>query len=235
MLDVADPKDRFSVVEYVKQADAAIGDILARNKLPIICGGTGFYIEALVDGKILPEVGANEELRRELSVFSTEELMTKLNERDPLRAADIDPKNKRRIIRALEIAETLGKVPPVESDPKYDPVFIGLSLDREVFIGKINTRLLSRIHSGMIDEAKKLNAEGLTFERMEELGLEYRYLAQFLQGEIREDELINELLNKIWQYSKRQMTWFKRDNRITWFEPKDREAIKEYVAVKLGL
>jgi tRNA dimethylallyltransferase len=249
LLDIADPHERFSVVEFVVLTEQAIVDISSRGKLPIICGGTGFYIQALVDGISLPEVPANEELRTELEAKELPELAQKLESLDPRRAADMqangDIKNKRRIIRALEIIAELGEVPPLSNttivnysgvNSIYDPLFIGLMLPPEQLREKIRTRLLSRMEAGMIEEVQSLHQAppigiDLSWKRMDELGLEYRYVAQHLQGQLTLEEMIEKLGTEIWHYAKRQMTWFKRDARIQWFAPdtKDRELIMERV------
>ena len=129
-------------------------------------------------------------------------------------------KNPRRIIRAIEIAQALGSVPLItKAKPLYNSLFIGLTLPPETLKKKIAIRLFARIGRGMIAEAKKLHARGLSWKRMEELGLEYRYLALHLQGKISKPEMIAKLQTEIWRYAKRQMTWFRRDKRIQWFHP----------------
>jgi tRNA dimethylallyltransferase len=217
LLDVADPKDTFTVVEYVELARKAIEEIISRGKTPILVGGTGFYIHALIDGITLPEVPPNEELREELKNKSSEELFSTLQKLDPKRAESIDPKNSRRLIRAIEISTELGEVPAVKSNPLPYPVkWIGTEVKPETLKGRIHVRLMKRLNNGMIEEAQKLHQEGLAYGRMEELGLEYRYLAYYLQGKMTLDEMIAKLETEIWRYSRRQLTWFKRDLRIEW-------------------
>ncbi|MCE9644060.1 tRNA (adenosine(37)-N6)-dimethylallyltransferase MiaA [Candidatus Parcubacteria bacterium] len=218
LLDVADPKERFSVSDFQKLGKKAIEDILSRGKLPIICGGTGLYVDTLLNNTVLPEVPPNKELREELEKLPVEELFQRLEALDPKRAADIDRHNPMRLIRAVEIAEALGKVPKVETSEEYDVLKIGLLPPDEVLKEKISRRIKERLEQGMLVEAEKLHAEGLSYERMEELGLEYRYMARLLQGKITREEFEKELLNEIWQYTKRQKTWFKRNKEIRWFE-----------------
>ncbi len=223
ILDVANPKDKFSVVKYVELAEKAIADIHARGKLPIICGGTGFYIQALIDGTILPDVPPNDKLRLELSNKSADELLKILQGLDPERAEKIDKKNIRRIIRAIEIATVLGKVPTLTNiEPRYETFWIGLNMGSTKLKGRIRERLEKRLKEGMIDEVKRLHTEGLSWERMDELGLEYRYIALYLQNKITLEEMEDQLRNEIWHYAKRQMTWFKKDNRIQWIDAGDR-------------
>lgn len=218
LLDVANPKRKFSVSDYKKKAEKAIKEILKKNKLPIIVGGTGFYIQALVDNIVLPEVPPNPNLRKELSKKPAEELFKILKKLDPKRAGNIDPKNPHRLIRAIEISKKLGYV-PISYKLKaksYNPTFIGLDLPDKKLKEKIKKRLEQRIKIGMIDESKKLHKNGLSYKRMRELGLEYRFLADFLERKISKDEMKRLLETAIWQYTKRQRTWFKRDKRIKW-------------------
>ncbi len=220
ILDVADPKKRFSVAEYKKLAEQALSEIYSRNRVPVICGGTGFYIEAVIDGVELPSAPPNPDLRMELNGKSAEELMIMLETIDPDRAHEIDPNNKRRVIRAIEIAQMLGKVPRIsKKESVYDLIMIGLNAPVPELRKRISDRLHRRIKQGMIEEAKYLYAGGLSYEKMEELGLEYRYLAKYLKGELDLEHMIQKLNTEIWRYSRRQMTWFKRDSRVTWFSP----------------
>jgi len=219
LLDVADPKKVFSVTDYVELADKAIVEIHNRGKTPIIVGGTGFYIQALVDGLILPEVPPNTELRKDLTKKSLSELQEILKKLDEKRYITIDKNNPHRLIRAIEIATTLGEVPKLQKNSKYDPTFIGIEISMDELRKKIHARLISRIEAGMIDEVKKLHKEGLSWKRMEQLGLEYRYLSRFLQNKITKEKMLTELETAICQYAKRQMTWFKRDKRIKWLNP----------------
>lgn len=220
LLDVASPKKVFSVSDFKKLADKKIEYIIARGKTPIICGGTGFYIDAVVDGIVLPEVPPNKKLRSVLEKKSAEKLLEMLKKIDKNRAKNIDPKNKVRLIRAIEIAKALGKVPKVKSNKKYEVVKIGLTIPDQVLKEKIKTRLLARIKKGMLREIKKLHDGGVSWKRMEMLGLEYRYGALYLQGKITKQEMIEKLNTEIWHYSKRQKTWFKRDKNTIWIDPR---------------
>lgn len=229
MLDVVSPKKTFTVTEWKKLAEERVEKILKRHKLPIICGGTGFYIQALVDGLILPEVPPDKKLRKELEKKSLEELIKILKTLDPERLSNIDTKNKVRLVRAIEVAKALGKVPEVKSEKKYESLKIGLTLPDNVLHKKISTRLLARIKKGMIEEAQKLNKRGLSFKRMRELGLEYRYLADYLDKRLSKTEMIQKLETEIWHYAKRQITWFKRDKKIKWFVPRQNKEIAKEI------
>jgi tRNA dimethylallyltransferase len=186
-------------------------DILARGKTPIICGGTGQYIDALIYDTQIPAVGPNKKLREELEALPTEELTLKLQTSDPQRFESIDIHNRVRLIRALEIVSVIGKVPPQDIPTlRYDTTFYLMNPTRELIRERIAKRLLTRVDEGMLDEGKKLLAEGVSHERLEKLGLEYRYMARYLRGDISYDEFITELTTKICQYAKRQQTWNKK-------------------------
>ena len=252
-LDIIEPQKRFSVMDWKKSAELAIADIYSRGKLPIICGGTGFYISALIDDLNFPDVEIDLAEQKSMEKKPVEELLAELQSLDLKRAKDMenggDSKNARRLARAVLIARELGSVPKLnkssnigdtghkggndaggENLAKYEPLIVGLIVPDEVLKERIHARLIKRLHNGMIEEAQKL---GLSYERMDELGLEYRYLAKFLQGELTRQQLIEVLSIKIWQYARRQKTWFKRDKRIEWFAPADIEKIEALIKEKI--
>ena len=233
LLDVASPKKVFSVSDYKKLTDKKIKEIIKRGKVPILCGGTGFYIDAVVNGTILPEVAPNAKLRAMLAKKSVVELFKMLKKLDPSRAKNIDSKNPVRLIRAIEIAKALGKVPKVKSGTEYDALKIGLTLPDEVLKKRIYARLLARIKKGMLKEIENLHKSGVSWKRMNELGLEYRYGAMYLQGKITKKEMIEKLNTESWQYAKRQKTWFKRDKDTVWIDPrKNKEKLEIFRTVK---
>lgn len=225
LLSVVPADTIFTVSEYRDMASGAINGILERNKLPIVCGGTGFYIQALVDGIMLPDVPPNKELREALEPFSTNALFEKLLLLDPDFASIVDKQNPHRLIRAIEIASALGRVPALLRNSIYDPCFIGITTDLYTLRDRIHARLILRIEMGMVNEARQLHVSGLPYERMETLGLEYRYLARHLEGKLTLEDMTRELEGEIMHYAKRQLTWFKRDDRIHWFEKDDTDAI----------
>lgn len=220
LLDVVSPKKIFSVDEYKKLADKKIKEIISHGKVPIICGGTGFYIDAIVYGIEFPTVKPNIKLRKKLEKLTNEALLKYLIKLDKSRAKNIDIKNKVRLIRAIEIVKVLGKVPKIKNKVRYDTIKIGLTLPDEILKEKIKTRLAARIKKGMLREIKKLHDEGVSWKRMNELGLEYRYGALYLQGKITKQEMIEKLNTEIWHYAKRQKTWFKRDKNTIWVDPR---------------
>lgn len=214
LLDVAHPQNVFSVEEFVEQGKQAIDKILEKGKLPIICGGTGFYIDALIYDIQFPQVPPNKTFRKELELYSLEELQNKLQELDPERYSSIDIKNPVRLVRAIEIAEALGTVPKLERNSIYDIEWMYLDFPDEILKERISKRLITRLEQGMLEEAKNLHASGLSFDRMKQLGLEYRYQAMHLLGEISYEEMIKLLNTKIWQFVKRQRTWFRKYRKL---------------------
>ncbi len=230
LLDVADPKEVYTAANFALDATSAILRIQNRGRLPIIAGGSTFYIELLRGKSQSAPVPPNEAFRKELEQFSNEELFAKLKAADERRASEIDPDNRRRLERALEIIDTLGSVPePRETESLYDWLMIGVDVEKEKLHENIHTRLIERIEAGMIEEAKKLFQEGVTYERMDNLGLEYRYLAKYLQGELSKETLIEQIELKNRQFAKRQMTWLKRDKDIEWFKPENRLPIEKHI------
>ncbi len=209
LLDVASPKRVFSVARYKQLGERAIDQILKKNKIPIIVGGTGFYIDVLL-GLDLPEVPPNKILRKELEKKSTEELFTLLKKKDKARALTIDKDNKVRLIRALEIIETLGTVPKQKKILKYTVEYTYLDFPDEVLKERIHIRLVKRMRQGMLKEVQNLHNAGLSWKRLEALGLEYRYLALYLQKKLTKQQMLAELEMAIWHYAKRQRTWFKK-------------------------
>jgi len=222
LLDVADPKNSFTVAEYKDLALKRIKEIQKRDKLPFLVGGTGFYIQAIVDGIVFPRVEPDWELREKLEKIDKEQLFKKLKDLDPRRAQNIDKNNKRRLIRALEINIKTGKpVPPLSKDqPDFDVLEIGIKRKKEELKERIEERLYKRLKQGMIEEVEKLHKNGLSYKRLEELGLEYEYIAKYLQEKLEKEEMIKKLQKEIEHFAKRQMTWFKKDDRIHWLNKK---------------
>lgn len=250
LLDVAFPRRVFTAHEYAERARAAVSLIAERGKLPIICGGTAFYIDALLGDMPLAHVPPNQKLRKELEQKTTEALFAKLKKLDRKRTEKIDAENRRRLIRAIEIAETLGKVKsgnvlytddrPVymtsagQKERSYDALKIGLRLPNEELRKRIKKRLAARMKKGMVAEVLRLHEKGLSWERMESLGLEYRFLARYLQKKITHDEMLARLETEIWHYAKRQMTWWKRDKTIRWYAPDEYSANVQMITDFLG-
>ena len=216
LLDVADPKKDFNVIHFKNLAEEAIKTITARRKIPILVGGTGFWIDTVVKNTAFPEVPPNPQLRKKLEKKTTHELFQILIKLDPKRAAIIDSKNSRRLIRAIEIAKTLGAIPALTAQPPYRTLWIGINTPNSVLQQKIKKRLASRIQNGMIKEAQQLHKNGLSWKRFRELGLEYRFCADLLTKKISHEKFSEQLYYAIIHYAKRQRTWFKKNKAIHW-------------------
>jgi len=217
LLDVASPKRNYNVTHFVRDAKKIIADIKKRGKVPIICGGTGFWIQALLEENSFPAVKPDPVLRKKLGKLSAAELFAQLKKKDPVRAASIDPKNTIRLIRALEIIETLGTVPPAQKPKIKDQesfLLIVLNPPKETLDKNIETRLEKRLKKGMLAEVKKLREKGLGFKKLESFGLEYKYTALFLQGKITKEEMKERLNFEIRHYAKRQLTWLRRFEKM---------------------
>ncbi|MDB5194361.1 MAG: tRNA dimethylallyltransferase [Parcubacteria group bacterium] len=232
LLDIVDPKKSFSVSDYKKLAETKIEEILRRGKLPIIAGGTGFYIDAVTGKASLPEVPPNAVLRKKLEARTAEELFKELTKKDPVRAETIDKHNKVRLVRALEIVAALGKVPPLRQgsagQTSYEYIWIGLKPEKSELETKIEKRLTARLPK-MILEAKRLHANGLSWKRMSEVGIEYKHLSAYLQKRITKQELRDGILKDSIAYSKRQDTWFKTNKGIMWFPSGASKEIESYL------
>jgi tRNA dimethylallyltransferase len=220
MIDVVKPQTRFSVSQYQKNASKKIQDTIKNKKLPIIVGGTGFYIDSVTKNIKLPEVPPNKKLREKLEKHTPEKLFEKLKKLSPKRAKNIDKHNKVRLIRAIEIATELGDIPDIiEMASPYDFIFIGLDIANEILKSKIVARLEKRLKMGMVREVQKLHKSGVSWKRLESFGLEYKHITHYLQKKISKIQMIENLKNDIWHYVKRQRTWFKRNKNIKWFKP----------------
>ena len=221
LIDVASPRRTYNVTHFVRDAKLVVTDIRKRGKTPIICGGSGFWIQALLEDTTFPAVKPNSELRKKLGKLSAEELFKRLQRKDPRRAAGIDPRNKLRLIRALEIIATLGKVPPLQKNQatkkrsSQEFILLVLNPDQNTLYKNIEQRLDKRLKRGMIAEEKKLREEGLSWKRLESFGLEYKFIALLLQKKISQNEMKERLEFEIRHYAKRQLTWLRRFEKST--------------------
>ena len=211
LLDVANPKKKFTVVEYQKLTNSAIAEIVNKNKIPIICGGTGFYIDAITKGTIFPEVPPNPKLRKTLYSKLAIALFEYLKKLDPRRAKDIKNKNEQnnkiRLVRAIEIAKALGKVSNYKVQPcQYKFIKIGLYLPPDKLKKKIEKRVKKMFQDGLLKEIKSLKKSGVSEKRLKEFGFEY------------DSPTYEKVVKETIKYTKRQKTWFKRDKEIKWFD-----------------
>ena len=225
LLDVCSPKKQFTVDDFVQKAEKVYFSILQNSKIAIVVGGTGLYVDMFVGRMSYPAVDPNPALRAKLEKKTAAQLFAMLKKLDPARAATIDRHNPRRLVRAIEIAKALGKSPTPTTKQKYDVLWLGINPPQKKLAANIHKRLVSRIQAGMLAEAKRLHKRGLSYKRMEALGLEYRYLAHLLQGKLTHNEFMTELERAINQYAKRQNAWFKRNKDIHWVASKT-EALK---------
>lgn len=212
MIDIVPAGYKYNLFEYLRDAQAAISDVESRGKLPILCGGTGLYVESILKGLRLPEVPENKELRASLKGKSLTELTEILSGMKTLHN-DTDVDTAQRAIRAIEIA-TYYREHPEEAinttpHPITDATVIGVEIDRENRRRRITNRLHARIKEGMIEEVETLLKSGIAAEDLIYYGLEYKYLTLYLTGEMSRDQMISELEIAIHQFAKRQMTWFR--------------------------
>lgn len=224
LLDIASPKRNYNVTHFVRDAKKAITDIRKRDKVPIICGGTGFWAQALIEGVMFPAVKPDAVLRKKLGKKSAVELFKMLIKKDPARAKTIDRHNKFRLIRALEIIATLGAVPPLPKSYKLPAyrrgrkaascTIIALNPDKTMLRKNIDIRLKKRLRQGMIEEVERLHKEGISWKRLESFGLEYRNIALFLQKKISRQTMRDNILRESFQYAKRQLTWLRRFEKM---------------------
>jgi tRNA dimethylallyltransferase len=238
LLDVTNPQKRFTASDFVKLAEKEMQKILDKKKVPIICGGTGFYIDVLFGDKQIPEVPSNLKLRAKLEKKKTEELFEILKKMDPERAKNIDAKNPRRLVRAIEICEAIGKVPKFESRiMNYELCKIGIKIEEKELKEKINKRIEKWFKKGLLKEVQNLHKKGLSWKRMGEIGLEYKLVAEYLMSKSDFDtsQLKKKMSEKTWQYAKRQITWFKRDKKINWFGSEEITKIENCVKNFLNL
>lgn len=223
--DLVDPKEDFSISQYLKFAGKAIKEIYAKNKLPIIVGGTGFYIRGIVDGIPTVDVPRNDDLREKLETKSAGELFESLSLIDPLKAGNLnssDKKNPRRLIRAIEVAQYLidhkiseDQLTEVE---KKDVLFIGLMASKEYIQKKIERRVDKRFLEGMKKEIEALLARGVDWNDQSMYSLGYRQYRDYFEGEVDEEQVVSEWEREEVKYAGRQMVWFKKDPRINWFD-----------------
>ncbi|MCL4400190.1 tRNA (adenosine(37)-N6)-dimethylallyltransferase MiaA [Patescibacteria group bacterium] len=218
LIGFVDPKNNFTVAEYQKKAFHIINILKKKNKIPIICGGTGFYVRSITDGTVMPTVPPDEKLRNNLENKTIESLDEILKNLDKKRWGNIDLKNKRRVIRAIEIASVLGRVPDIEHRPPKENILkIGIDIPKNKLKKSIETRAKSMLRSGLIKETKKLVSSGIGIKKINELGFEYKDVLRYINGEIKtKAELIDLLVLDTMHYVKRQITWFKKDKNIHW-------------------
>lgn len=221
MLDVVDPKERFSVAEYHRLAREVIRDIWRRGKLPILVGGTGFYIKALIDGIDTLDIPPNPELRKAYDDKTVDELVDILFHLSPELVDNLNPserKNKVRLIRKIEIAQTPSLSPKTAKKEQYDILLFGLTTPPKILRERINRRIDEWAKEGAEDEVLRLLGEGVKWEAQSMNAIGYRQWKPYFEKKATRDEIIKRWKQEEWQYAKRQLTWFKKDKSIKWFD-----------------
>lgn len=221
LIDVADVQEAYSLAQYQRAASNAIDGIARAGKLPFLVGGTGLYVSAIVEGYQLVDVPPDETLRTQLEPLPLPHLAARLRAIDPEAAGRVDLNNRRRLIRAIEVAAAGQTYATARRRcPQYHCLQLGLTWPREVLRQRIEQRLQDRLAHGLIEEVAGLRSRGVSDQRLDKLGLEYRYVMRYLRGELRTlDELRTQLGIAIRQFAKEQTTWFKRDPAIRWLDP----------------
>lgn len=225
-IDFVPPRRTYTVAEFEKCAAAAISKIAGRRRIPFLVGGTAFWVNTVAYGYRLPEVRPNPALRRRLSAKIAAELFATLKKLDPTRASAIEQKNPRRLIRAIEIARALGRVPPLEKHTPYRALWLGPRPSRQALSRTIRKRVKGMLRRGLIAETKRLLASGVGKKRIWEFGFEYRAVLDYLEKLLPKDELETRIAKDTLAYAARQMRWWKRNPEIHWIvRPADAERL----------
>jgi len=235
LIDIVDPDDEFNVFEYQKRFFECFSEIAQREIVPVMVGGTGLYIEAVIKGYMMLEAPENPGLREELSYLDMETLAMRLLAVNPAPHNTTDLLDRSRLIRAIEIAKYTKEHQSSDKAglPDIRPFIIGIRFEREIIRRRITARLKKRIEMGMIDEVKKLREAGTSWEKLSFFGLEYRYIGLYLQGKMTCEDMFKTLNTRIHQFAKRQETWFRRMEKrgtvIHWVDGADFDAVKRLV------
>ena len=219
-IDLVNPDEDYSAAQFKQYAERKIQEILDRGRVPVLVGGTGLWLSAVIDNLDLSSTPSDEKVRAELEAKSLGELFHEYKQLDQIGAETIDKENKRRLVRALEVTKLTGKPfsqLQTRGKPKYDVLQIGIAVDREVLNERINERVDIMIAKELVNEVRALKQKyGTEIDAM--TGIGYRQIVEFLEGHCSLKEAIEEIKKDTRAYAKRQMTWFKRDTRIQWVE-----------------
>jgi tRNA dimethylallyltransferase len=220
LIDIAEVSQVFTLADYQRLTYEAADAIASRGRVPFVVGGTGLYIKAVVDGYSLAGAPPDYAMRSHLESLSDQDLWTRLSSLRKDVAAKIDSKNRRRIVRAIEIiSQGADYDRAVLNNPRYEALQLGLTWEPVTMKERIMTRLQARMRDGMIDEVRELIEAGVTLQRLDDLGLEYRYIAQFLEGKFADEATFTDALaTAIYQFSRRQVRWFRREKSIQWLD-----------------
>ncbi|PBQ32357.1 tRNA (adenosine(37)-N6)-dimethylallyltransferase MiaA [Sphingobacteriaceae bacterium] len=233
LIDIAEPGEQFYLHQFTEKLKSAFLDIRLRNQIPIICGGTGLYLDALKKDFSFTQIKENESLREELEFLQKEDLLTRLDRYPVEFTKQVDRNSKKRIIRGIEIAEHFSKHGKDISymELPYKPYYIGIATEVEERKKHISERLKKRLNEGLIAEVENLISSGISHERLHLFGLEYKFVSSYLKKEITKEELFTRLQTAIFQFAKRQMTWFRKMEKegveIHWVEKTNSDQIIE--------
>ncbi|MFH1232957.1 MAG: tRNA (adenosine(37)-N6)-dimethylallyltransferase MiaA [Patescibacteria group bacterium] len=233
LIDVVSPKQNFNLAKYQKLAFEAIDDILQRKKLPILVGGSGLYLQAVVDNFQLSDSKPDLNLRKELEQLTIDQLFDKIKKLSPKMAIKInnsDKNNKRRLIRYVEILLCNKEFKSKTAEEKYRALIIGLNPDKQILQKKIYERIISRLKKEkMVNEVKQLHQKGLSWKKMKAFGLEYKFISLYLQNKLTYEEMIEKLTIATNQFANNQLSWFRRwekqGRKINWIK-NIKEAVK---------
>lgn len=221
LYDTLDPKENFSVAQFQQEALRVVNDLQKQDKLPILVGGTGLYISAIVDGLKVPNIAPNLEFRAKLEKLTLEDLVEMLKKYDPKSFDKVDLQNPRRIIRALEVFEATGKS-LISLQRKYKPglntLQIGLTAPREILYQRADKQVDLWFEQGFVGEVRDLLTKGYSQDNSSMSSIGYRQVQSLLEGNLSEDEAKQRIKFDRHGYIRRQLGWFKRDGRINWFD-----------------
>lgn len=224
LINIIEPQHQFYLHQFTEELKKSFELIRSKNKTPIICGGTGLYLDALRKDFSYTQIMENELLRKELETIPKEELIERLKKYPAVLTSHVDLHSKKRIIRGIEIAEHFAKEGTTlkETILPFKPFYIGIDVNVELRKKQISKRLKMRLNEGLIEEVENLLSQGITHERLNLFGLEYKFVSQYLQKQISKEELYTQLETAIFQFSKRQMTWFRKMEKegveINWIQ-----------------
>lgn len=224
VIDIVEPGEHFYLHQFTAELKKAFDDMCSRGKIPIICGGTGLYLDALRKDFSFTQIQEDHEWRAQLELLSKDELVERIKKYPTDYTQHVDLNSKKRIIRGIEIAEHFSKnqTVPEKSELPYKPYYLGIKTETELRKKRIAERLVKRVEQGLVEEVQDLLRQGISHERLEFLGLEYKFVSWYLQNKISKEEMARKLQTAIFQFAKRQMTWFRKMEKegvdIHWIE-----------------
>lgn len=241
MIDIVEPTETFNVAMYKEMAEKKIEEILEKGKTPIVVGGTGLYVDTLVNGIEFSDMDKNPEyckmLEEQVAIKGVDWLYEELQKVDPEAAKIIEKNNVRRVIRALEIYKVTGKTKTEldkesRKEPKYDYKIFGMHWEREKLYERINLRVDIMFEMGLLEEVKDLLATD-GFSKTALQGLGYKEVVEYLEGKVSYDEMVEKIKMETRRYAKRQMTWFKRNDKIIWLNAENKEMLLKEALINL--